>query len=386
MRIQIGNTIKTLRKRDKRTQEDIADALGITFQAVSRWESGLAYPDIELIPAIAHYFGVTIDELFGFESKKEKMIDDILAKVNEHDYHCDADGACGQECLKLLREGLAQFPGDERLLLKLAEVLWYMGFSYQMCSAYIDDEGYFRRNYEKNSKNPYGTESIQICESLAETAKDKEIAYAANHLLIRLYRDIGATDKAIACAEHMPCLYRCRELALCSACDGKEGEKYAGQALLSMTGALANEVINTLVCNARNFDTDLCIDKVKGAIHLFDVVCEDGNYGEYYGNLMELYLFLAYVQWERNYREDAFISLDKAYDFAKKYESVWSGAEQSYTAMFLKNIKYSMREVPHGFHTKDLPERFPVWGPLYSDLQEIKADPRWIAWEKKCKG
>ncbi len=39
MRIQIGNTIKTLHKRDKRTQNDVVEALGITFQAVSRWES-----------------------------------------------------------------------------------------------------------------------------------------------------------------------------------------------------------------------------------------------------------------------------------------------------------------------------------------------------------
>ncbi len=69
MRIQIGNTIKALRKRDKRTQEDVAEALGITFQAVSRWESEIAYPDIELIPAIANYFGVTIDELFGYHSE-----------------------------------------------------------------------------------------------------------------------------------------------------------------------------------------------------------------------------------------------------------------------------------------------------------------------------
>ncbi len=42
MIIQIGNNIKALRKRDKRTQEDVAEALGITFQAVSRWESGVS--------------------------------------------------------------------------------------------------------------------------------------------------------------------------------------------------------------------------------------------------------------------------------------------------------------------------------------------------------
>ncbi len=385
MRIPIGNTIKTLRKRDKRTQEDVAAALGITFQAVSRWESELAYPDIELIPAIANYFGVTIDELFGFEGKKEKMIDDIISKVNEYGYHDDTDGTWGEKSIALLREGLAQFPGDERLLLKLAAVLWETGYSRQMLSVYIDDEGYYRRNHETNSQNPYCTESIQICENLSENAKDKEICYAVNHLLIRLYCDIGQTDKAVSCAERMPYMYRCRELAVCSACDGKEGEMYLGEALLTMTGIFANEVIHALLCNTHHFESDLCIDKIKGVIQMFDVVCEDGNYGEYYGNLVELYLFLAYVQWERNYHDDAFVSLDTAYEYSKKYESVCSGTQQNYSAMFLKNIQYRVSEIPYGFRTKDLPERFPVWGPIYADLTtEIKADPRFAAWEKKC--
>lgn len=63
--LQIGKTIRTLRLRDKRTQTDLADALGISPQAVSRWENGLSFPDITLLPSIARYFGVTIDVLFS---------------------------------------------------------------------------------------------------------------------------------------------------------------------------------------------------------------------------------------------------------------------------------------------------------------------------------
>ncbi len=59
MSLNLGTTIRALRKRDGRTQE----ALGITAQAVSRWEQSLASPAMELIPAIANYFGVTIDSL-----------------------------------------------------------------------------------------------------------------------------------------------------------------------------------------------------------------------------------------------------------------------------------------------------------------------------------
>ena len=66
MQLDLGNNIRQLRRRDKRTQEQLADALGVTSQAVSRWESGGSYPDMNLIPAIASYFRVTIDELFSY--------------------------------------------------------------------------------------------------------------------------------------------------------------------------------------------------------------------------------------------------------------------------------------------------------------------------------
>ena len=65
MRLNFGAKIRELRRRDGRTQEHLAEALGVTAQAVSRWESGGSYPDMEMIPAIANYFHVSIDELLG---------------------------------------------------------------------------------------------------------------------------------------------------------------------------------------------------------------------------------------------------------------------------------------------------------------------------------
>ena len=83
MKLTLGEKIKELRKRDGRKQEDLASALGVTNQAVSRWEKDGSYPDMEMIPAIANYFGITIDELFGYENDREKKIDAIFKQIKE---------------------------------------------------------------------------------------------------------------------------------------------------------------------------------------------------------------------------------------------------------------------------------------------------------------
>ena len=63
--MEIGNQIKALRLHSGATQEALAQHLGVTSQAVSKWERGVAMPDIGMLPDISAYFGVTIDELFS---------------------------------------------------------------------------------------------------------------------------------------------------------------------------------------------------------------------------------------------------------------------------------------------------------------------------------
>ena len=64
--MNLGNKIRELRKQRGVSQEVLAEYLGITFQAVSKWEIGAAMPDTVLIPAIASFFGVSTDELFDY--------------------------------------------------------------------------------------------------------------------------------------------------------------------------------------------------------------------------------------------------------------------------------------------------------------------------------
>jgi len=69
--MNIGNQIKTLRLEKKVKQEELAEYLGVSAQAVSKWETGASTPDITLLPGIATYFGVAIDELFSISEETQ---------------------------------------------------------------------------------------------------------------------------------------------------------------------------------------------------------------------------------------------------------------------------------------------------------------------------
>ena len=113
MRIMLGEKIKELRKRDRRTQDDLATALGITSQAVSRWEANKAYPDMEMIPAIANYFHVSIDELFGYNNDRESTLSRYIEKANKL---LKPEAVPDKKQLKrheqFLREALSEFPNE----------------------------------------------------------------------------------------------------------------------------------------------------------------------------------------------------------------------------------------------------------------------------------
>ena len=61
----IGENIKKLRLEKRLTQNEIAKRLGVSCQAVSKWENNVSAPDISLLPEIADFFGVSLDVLFG---------------------------------------------------------------------------------------------------------------------------------------------------------------------------------------------------------------------------------------------------------------------------------------------------------------------------------
>ena len=83
--MNLGNKIRELRRANNMTQEQLAASLNISPQAVSKWEMGASYPDMTMIPTLATFFKVSLDELFDFDvNNVDQEIEEIRLEKNKY--------------------------------------------------------------------------------------------------------------------------------------------------------------------------------------------------------------------------------------------------------------------------------------------------------------
>jgi len=119
MRINIGENLKSLRIKKGLTQEQLAEIIGVSPQAISRWENNSTYPDIAMLPGIAVFYNTTIDDLIGMNqiTKKEninKIHSEVLTLISNNEV---------AKAINLIREGLKLHPNNSSFLLALGETL-----------------------------------------------------------------------------------------------------------------------------------------------------------------------------------------------------------------------------------------------------------------------
>ena len=106
MELMIGEKLKKLRRNRDLTQEEVATHLGISYQAISKWERGDGYPDITMLPALANYFAVSVDELIGMEEiTSASKLDEINKKWAEN-----RSNGKHKENVELMRDALKIYP------------------------------------------------------------------------------------------------------------------------------------------------------------------------------------------------------------------------------------------------------------------------------------
>ena len=107
-----GNKIKTLRRKMNLTQEELAERLNVSFQAISKWETNASLPDVTMFPLLANFFNVTTDELLGVDlAKKQAKIDEIMKE-----YSRLANLGKEKEKFDFICQAYHSYPNDNRIL------------------------------------------------------------------------------------------------------------------------------------------------------------------------------------------------------------------------------------------------------------------------------
>lgn len=159
--MNIGSIIKELRQKKKMSQEELAEYLGVSTQAVSRWETSVSYPDIILLPLIANVFNVTVDYLLGTDKfKNDKIAEEINETYRKYNKKGDNVG-----CYEYMKKMYEKYPHIEKVQLMYAN----------SCSA--------AHNEDKSIID----EGIEVLERLVRLSYDEEIKDKAYDKLFWLY-------------------------------------------------------------------------------------------------------------------------------------------------------------------------------------------------------
>ena len=384
MQLDLGNNIRQLRRRDKRTQEALAEALGVTSQAVSRWESGGSYPDMNLIPSIANYFGVSIDELFGYTNERTKRIDELVTQIFEMKRQNNGVDNNISECIAFARNALVEFPGNETLMLALASVLNTAGYvRYGECHL-IDEEGYGIYDTEKHKTYEEWREAIPLYEKALEMLPNGALRNRALMELSQLYLNMGDHEKAMALAESAPDMWNSREFLRAYACDGKAYVKAHSETLLDTVRACAVFIVNITTADQQHLSAHEKAECIASAIRLFETICPDGNYGCHHGYIASLEMLHSLYLWLDGQKDAAFVALDRARGNGMKCIQVCEDGGAHYSAPLVRLAEEkpgcSSEEARQDYRT--MAEDWPWWTvPEVEQVKaEIQADSRWAAW------
>ena len=384
MQLDLGQKIRELRRRDGRTQEALAEALGVTSQAVSRWEANGGYPDMEIIPSIANYFHISIDELFGYQNERSKKIDELVKKIDQMNLQNNGEDTNIDECISLARNALIEFPDNEKIMLSLASVLYNAGYVRYGEHHLSDDDGYDVLDVEKHRTYSEWKEAITLYEKLLKTMQNGEPRHRAVRELTQLYLNMGEYTRALEIIESAPDIYGSREFLKAKATDGKKRAAAYGEALLKTIRAASELMVSGVIVNNKNLSVAEKVQSLRGAIEIFHTVCTDGNYGSHHAYIARVYTLLSLYLWLDGKKDEAFTALDSALSHFKLFDEIHNKETGYYTAPLTQLVPYEAAAVDLPIETDhiSLAEDWPWWCVSeYSVVKpEIQADPRWNEW------
>ena len=189
-RVNIGRTVARERRRRGVTQEELAAHLGVSKAAVSKWELCQSLPDVSLLPRIAAYFSLTLDELFDW---RDELTEEESAALYAEVY------ALGERDLPAARERLcalaAEHYSDANLLLMLASLLTVWGAGMAASSARAGEKG------GAPDADELTDEALALLDRVLELAEEPATLYLAQQQKATTFFQAGRLEEATALLE-----------------------------------------------------------------------------------------------------------------------------------------------------------------------------------------
>ena len=261
--MSIETTIRRLRREHNMTQERLAEILSISPQAVSRWETGAAMPDISLIAPLCNIFSITSDELLEIDiQNRQAKIDEYANEYCKFASAVQKTEELRQYTIRKLREGLRMFPEAKLLKQQLTTVLWL--------------------NIEKPSDPEEKKEMCRLAKELIDTTTDMKEKSRYIYMYCSYARFTGNSKAGKALADLLPEMECSRQqlYALCCEDDTERREQLYG-CVLSAWGELRSSMLRLITDGCLTADEIINIREKQEKINtvLFDsddfVRCDD---------------------------------------------------------------------------------------------------------------
>ncbi len=305
MNITIGRRMRELRASKKITQEQLATHLGLTVQAVSKWEREDGYPDITLLPAIASFYGISVDSLLGVdEIERQKKLQEYTERSK-----CQRSAS---ERIAVWREACQEFPNEPTVLHNLAFALRSEG---------IDQ---------------HSEELIYLGKRLLKEATQSGEYFGAINHLSRAYMSQGNEDEARRYAAMAGRYIGTENQLLIQILEGEEAASICRWNIETLVDLIATNA--KVMLQKGSFTNAERIHIAERIIQLYKLIYEDEYFGTCHRCLSDWYMRAARGYAECENVEETLRCLEEAFHHARQYDALEGGR---YTASLVRGQKFS---------------------------------------------
>ena len=302
MKLSLPANISKLRKEHAMTQEQLAEALGVTFASVSKWERGVATPELNLIAEMADLFEVSIDALIGYQFRNNDR-EHVIARLKQ--YCHDRNNA---DVFSDVEKALQRYPN-------CFDVIYYSARIYSL-----------RGLTQKNGA--YLKKALSLCNRacmLIKQNEDPEISdISIRKEMAAIHLALGEYDKGVELLkQNNPCRMNHPLIGqtLASSCNDPEGAlPYLSMALLDLTVTHMEIVMGyiNVFCKTKDYSNALAL--VDWALAFYPGLRDHEKRGYIDKNEAFLWAVRADIQLSLCKKEDAINSLRQAKNIASRFD------------------------------------------------------------------